>query len=177
MPYSVPMFVFFKYSTNKTEITSLLLIIIQAFMYLLYTVDCFMILILSDTSVTLYFRPEVPAMMFYYYYSACILATIILLTILPEMTYIPMIPFLILLIFVMAYKPYRNQRDNIRFCYNSVVILSFLSLRLFIAYYYPPQDGKRPLLAFRHPTVNHLPRILSVLLALCSALPSENRVG
>lgn len=170
------MFVFFKYSTNKTEITSLLLIIIQAFMYLFIYCRLF-----HDPDPFGYFRysfrPEVPAMMFYYYYSACILATIILLTILPEMTYIPMIPFLILLIFVMAYKPYRNQRDNIRFCYNSVVILSFLSLRLFIAYYYPPQDGKRPLLAFRHPTVNHLPRILSVLLALCSALPSENRVG
>lgn len=82
------------------------------------------------------FRPEAFAMLFYWLYTPAIILTVLLLTLL-DSTWPCLVPMTCLWLFSLLYRPYRELRENIRTVLNSLIVLAFLSLRVFNSYFNP----------------------------------------
>ena len=60
-----------------------------------------------------------------------LILAVVLLTIVSNLVWAPLIPSVLNCIFTMAYRPYKNLSDNIRSSFNMLVISSFLALRMY----------------------------------------------
>ena len=82
------------------------------------------------------FRKEPFAMMFYFLYPPVMVCSCLLIVLGSNIVWSPMIPIACLLLFVIAYRPYLEPKENVRCVANMIIILSFLGHRVFVEYYY-----------------------------------------
>lgn len=126
---------FFKQNTKYTD--NMLDLILLSFGLFLYACTC--LLFWFDPDPFDYFRycfkPSPFAMIYYYLYSLAIVGSIVLLQIL-RFSWASLIPFGCLFLLTLIYRPYRLLRQNLRCCFNLLIIIGFLSLRVFIEYKY-----------------------------------------
>ena len=62
-----------------------------------------------------------------------LISTVVLLTILSNLVWVPLIPCAIMCIYTLIYRPYKNLGDNIRSSFNLIVMSVFLGLRMYIS--------------------------------------------
>ena len=130
-------FLFFRYNTDPfSHIPSIVLFGSACFVYLMT-----LILFYFDPDPFDYFRysfrKTVVALHFYYVYISVYICTILLVLFL-QLYFAPAIPLLCLLIFILIYKPYKEKMENFRSIFNIIVMISWLSMRIFYHYYISP---------------------------------------
>lgn len=86
------------------------------------------------------FKRDRKSMAYFYIYGLAIISGVLLLCLMPEMAYLPMIPFGVMLMYVIVLRPYREISENVRSIFYLLVILSCLSLRVYIQYV--PSENK-----------------------------------
>lgn len=109
-------------------------------------------------------------MLHYYIYSLTIILTIILLTLIPQISFLPIIPFGILLIYTVIKRPFREIRENIRACFNYIVIILLFGLRVYIQYFPYGRPNKNTTNTFIYHFVNIVLILLVAIISLASII-------
>ena len=130
---------FFKNNTSYTNnILDLIIFTLGLFLYI-YT----FVLFCLDPDPFDYFRycfkRNTFSMAYYFFYSISIIGSIVLLQLMP-LSWPALIPVGCLFLLILIYRPYRELKDNLRNCFNLLIILGFLSLRVLISYNYKSPD-------------------------------------
>lgn len=55
----------------------------------------------------------------------------LLLVLLPKYSWAPAIPICLLLVYILAYRPYRIFKENLRSAFNLIIMLSFVGFRMY----------------------------------------------
>lgn len=71
------------------------------------------------------------AMNHYFFHIINMILIVVLLSLFEE-TWMPLIPVSLMLIYTLAYRPYKLLRDNIRSAFNMLAIISFLLFRVYL---------------------------------------------
>ena len=124
---------FFKNNTSYTNnILDLIIFTLGLFLYI-YT----FVLFCLDPDPFDYFRycfkRNTFSMAYYFFYSISIIGSIVLLQLM-SLSWPPLIPVACLFLLTLIYRPYRELKDNFRNCFNLLIVLGFLSLRVLISY-------------------------------------------
>ncbi len=60
-----------------------------------------------------------------------LISTVTLLAILSNIAWTPLIPCGIMLLYTLAYRPYKKLSDNIRSSFNMLIMSAFIGLRIY----------------------------------------------
>ncbi len=123
-------YIFFRYNNDPfAHIPSIALFCSACFVYLLT-----LILFYFDPDPFDYFRYSFRktrvALHFEYIYISLYICSILLVFFL-QIYWAPTVPLLCLLFFILIYKPYKQKIENFRSIFNIVVMMSWLSMRVF----------------------------------------------
>ena len=119
------------------------------------------------------FKRENLAMMYYWIYVPLTAASAIILVVMPELTWPPLIPVGILLIFTIVYRPYREIRSNIQCSLNLVIILAIFSLRVFNSYYNNNSNTAEPVLIDNNAFLLYFIAMVLLLVSVLASLVSS----
>ena len=59
-----------------------------------------------------------------------LISTVGLLTMVSNIVWVPLIPCVIMCLYTLAYRPYKNLGDNIRSSFNLIVMSAFIGIRI-----------------------------------------------
>jgi hypothetical protein len=126
-------FIFFSNLDNLNHTASLAMFgVVAAVYFLTFVLFC------CDPDPFDYFRYAFKktrtGMAFYYVYAPALIGTAVLVMMMPERTWAPIIPISAMLLYLIAYRPYRERNENIRSAFNMVVMISCLSLRVLLQF-------------------------------------------
>lgn len=80
------------------------------------------------------FKRKKPAIYQYYIFPIIIIVGIFFLTFSPQISFLPIIPFALFLIYNFIFQPYRETRESYRFIFNLIVIICILAFRVYLQY-------------------------------------------
>ena len=121
--------VFFKYG----EITHIPSIILAAFS-LFFTAAClinFWLFPGDSRRFRFSFRREKLALAHYYFHLFCIFLSVLLLNLLPEYPWCPLIPQVLMVIYTLVYRPYPKIFENLRSAYNYITMSVITSMSVY----------------------------------------------
>jgi ABC-type polysaccharide transport system permease subunit len=109
-------------------------------------------------------------MLHYYYFPIGIIISTLLLTLLPQISFLPIFPFALLLIYTAAYRPFKTIRENIRACFNYIVIILLFGLRAYIQYFPFGQLNKNTTNTFVYHFINIILILFVAIIALATII-------
>lgn len=77
------------------------------------------------------FRPSSLTFLHYIFHIQCIVLSIVMMIVLKDYPWVPFVPQIILFIYTIVNKPYNYLQENIRSCFNLLVMMAVTSMIVF----------------------------------------------
>lgn len=124
--------IFFKYGNIK-HIPSLVLFIVGTFCLLLLFLKFY-----TDPDpfgqFRYSFKTKYLAVNHYFLLILVVMSATGLMVALPQYSFAPLPPYILILVFTLIYQPYREVKENYRSAFNHLVVCSFIGMRIYIQY-------------------------------------------
>lgn len=74
----------------------------------------------------------------YLVYSTVLISNVLLITLLPQISFLSLILLIVFMLFTLIYHPYKEHKENYRSAFNIFIMACMVSIRVYIQYYPPP---------------------------------------